>query len=274
MSKTLPIFLLAAVLCLGCGAALAQDRNAGPSPVISDNLPDLGYVVLRGRTPDPKCPGFSLTHAVAYPFGTGAPALDDALSSEANDKILSLSKFSVQYDDNTCPDPSDLGDASEVLGTFVASSPSADYVSILRTDFVSTAGAAHPSTDYSARSYKVSEARQLDLRDVFPDLDASLPKLWARLVADWCSTYESGTIPSYYNVEDAHTCSSKNVPPPESFSGANPPLTAVGFALLTPEGLTLNLGEYGGQSRVDGNPDLRLPKDFLIGIGARAEIWQ
>jgi hypothetical protein len=263
------------MLFVGAGAFADVDLKTA-TPTIADNLSNLSYTVLRSGYPDQSCPKVVASVSVTYPFSTGVEAADVLLQKEALEILTDVVQRNLEIEPEICS--GETGErGSEISSNFSAASPtsapSPPRLSILTETFYYIFGSAHPSTVHRAVNIDVAGDKIMDLADVFPDVSSAMPKLWANLVQRWCEVYDFDALPSYYEMDEQYTCSSKDIPLPAAMDAARPAFEAMGIAVLNSEGITVTLGEYGGMSRADGFPFITLPKSLLVSIGADPKIW-
>ncbi|MDR1041048.1 MAG: hypothetical protein LBR80_12975 [Deltaproteobacteria bacterium] len=152
------------------------------------------------------------------------------------------------------------------VGSLPAELPGKAYSVLWRRD--SNTGGAHPVFDYVSQTLK-ADGTELLASDLFPDPAKSLPLLWKRIFADTCAK-GNGTAASYYGSPE---CGSQAPPLPEALvPGAT--LDGLGHALLTTQGLILNLDPYEGWSWADGEMAVEIPTADLIAMGADPKLWQ
>jgi hypothetical protein len=269
-------FVLVAVifgLTILCNPQLSQAENIelyGLEPTIGVELPNLGYTTLRSTTPDEKCKDYSYEVGVAYPFGTGSAELDKILADNAALKLKDITK----QDFDTCPKADDRERLTSVKRiTFMATSPSKNYLSLLFTNFSFNPLDAHPSTTTEALVYDLRTAKTLELSDIFEDAPKIMPGLWTTVISAWCEKGHN-TIPYYYEIEEpANTCGAEIPPLPDKFENEVIPFSSLGKVSLTPDGLTINLDPYEAWSYADGSAQIDISKQELINMGAHKEIW-
>ncbi|MDR1308998.1 MAG: hypothetical protein LBL95_03730 [Deltaproteobacteria bacterium] len=244
------------VLTLALLLPLAQTRPAlaemdglyGLTPTIGPELPNLGFVTLRGTFPDPQCPALSNSVGLAYPIGIGARELERALGAEARASFSEL----AGNENGFCPEPGEefpSSRTSETRVSFTARAPGRNHLSILTTTYAFGIGAAHGGS--------FSEA---------------IPRLWDYMAKGWCVVSPHGTLPSFYELPDSKRLSG-NPPLPRALRAARVPFSALGKVILTPEGMTVSLDPYEGWSFADGPSSLDIPRNVLLRLGADRGLW-
>jgi hypothetical protein len=216
------------------------------------------------------CPTQGYDISLSYPTGIG----DEDLDEMNRDRFweIFLEERDVAIENSQCPaDPKEAAPGrSEFKLTFKADAPSPGYLSVLYEEFSFPAGAAHPNTELYSATYIIAEGRTMDLVDLFPDVKKSTPLFWAYLGPKWCAL-KKGTVPSFYGSGE---CPANGVPTlPEAYKGDDLILPDLGNPVLTPQGLTLNLGAYEAWSHADGPQTLTIPLAELVKIGADPKIW-
>ncbi|MDR2302000.1 MAG: hypothetical protein LBF38_08185 [Deltaproteobacteria bacterium] len=244
----------------------------GLNPQIESGLNKMGFTTLRGYVPDGKCQGFFNQVGVTYPFGTGSAALDKILADAAKadfDKYLNTPMES-------CPENVDATDTpvAQHRKTFTATTAGKKYLSFFFSVFEEIPFAAHPSSASSAVVYDLQSAKPIELGALFDDPKKAMPELWAYVAKGWCSQ-DKDTLPSYYNLgDDDSACGSKTPPLPSTFNADPVPFTALGAVTLTPKGLTIQIDALDAWAYSDGPGTFEVPKDYLVSIGAKKEVWE
>lgn len=257
-------------------AALARDDqataesflNIAPGNWISADLPGVGPRTIKHMETAPDCPGNSLTIAIHYPQGLG-PDIDRLVEQTARDEMAA--RLAEVKDGGFCE--------ADICGglscgawtadeTFAAHSPSPGYLSILFTEYSYTGG-AHPNTEHRALNFR-PDGRPMELRDLFPEPDKSVPRYWDIVYAKWCAEHPYKFPLHYSALQECGTDSPDN---PNTFAGAET-LDDLGRLAFTPFGATMVLGPYESGSYATGTVLLDLPKEDLIGIGADPAIWK
>ncbi|MDR3134956.1 MAG: hypothetical protein LBU69_02545 [Deltaproteobacteria bacterium] len=262
------------VVLLGAPTSQAQYEDLyGLAPEIGLELPNLGYVTLRGNVPDAKCQGFFNRVGITYPTGTGYPDLDATLAKAAgNDDFQALANSDV----DRCPSSDETVDTNFTSHrkTFRGTSPGKKYLSFLYTTFKESYYAAHPSTTTDSVTYDLTTLKAIELSDLFDDPKKAIEGLWPYVAKGWCDKGQ-GTLPNYYGLAEAdNACGAKTPPVPETIKSDTVPFSALGKVILTTEGLTVHLDAYDAWDYATGPADLDIPKDFLASIGAKKDIWQ
>ena len=158
-----------------------------------------------------------------------------------------------------------------------ASSPSPEVISILYTIVRDYFMVNNPSFDYWSAAYHVEDGRLVSLGDVFPDREASLPLFWNLAARRFCETAGSayGSPPVFYGYRGI--CpgpdSEEDLPLPEALISPDLTLPDLGFPLLTPEGLTLNLNPYQSWGVAMGPASIAITIAELEAMGANMSIW-
>ncbi|MDR1110490.1 MAG: hypothetical protein LBP92_07320 [Deltaproteobacteria bacterium] len=267
------------VLTLALLILLAQTRPApaemdglyGLTPTIGPELPNLGFVTLRGTFPDPQCPALSNSVGLAYPIGIGARELERALGAEARASFSEL----AGNENGFCPEPGEefpSSRTSETRVSFTARAPGRNHLSILTTTYAFGIGAAHGGSFSEAVTYDLRTGERLELWDLFADPAEAVPRLWDYVAKGWCVVSPQGTLPSFYELPDSK-CFSGNHPLPKALGAARAPFSALGKVILTPEGMTVSLDPYEGWSFADGPSSLDIPRNVLLRLGADRELW-
>jgi hypothetical protein len=273
MKKPLPPVLLAAWLLLA-PAALAQAEMADLSdivPTIGEELPNLGFVALRGTFPDPQCPALSNSVGLAYPIGIGSKELEKALGGMARASFGRLAGAA----NGICPEPGEPFPSQRTAETkisFMARAPGRNYLSLLTVTYELGIGAAHGGMSSDSVTYDLRSGEPIELWDLFADPALAVPALWAFMAKGWCEQSPQGNLPSVYGLPD-YQCQAGSPPLPEALKAAKTPFSALGKVLLAPEGLTIELDPYDAWSYADGPAWLDIPKDVLLGLGADKTIW-
>jgi hypothetical protein len=165
----------------------------------------------------------------------------------------------------------------EINRHFSAFSPSPEIISFVFTTTKSSPGPGHDASILKSASYDLKTARELTLDDVFIDPKKSISLLWPTIAERWCEHDHNSrkTFPRFYKLPDgANNCAKvASVPLPDQLKA--PPYTfeKLGFAYLTPRGLTLELTgplSWGPDSAIF---DLNLDRNLLLKIGAKPEVW-
>ncbi|MDR2387226.1 MAG: hypothetical protein LBE80_06555 [Deltaproteobacteria bacterium] len=253
-------------------ASAQFDDLYGLNPEIESGLTGLGFTTLRGYLPDGKCQGFFNQVGVTYPFGTGSTALDKILADSAKADFDGFLKSQME----SCPENVDTTDTptAQHRKTFRATTAGKKYLSFYFSLFEEVPFAAHPSSGSSAVVYDLQTAKPIELGTIFVDAQKAMPELWAYLVKGWCDQGK-GAMPSYYNLSSEEgSCGSKTPPLPDTFKADPVPFTALGATTLTPNGLSIQIDAIDAWSMADGPGTLEVPKDYLVSIGAKKEVWE
>ena len=272
-------FLAAALLiaALASPAAQAQELmenflNIESGNWISSSLPGVSPRTVKHQELAPDCPGNSLTVTLYYPQGLSAD-VDQLIEKSIQDKLAV--EIAEIKDDSFCGKDVCGGASCGAWSsdeTFAAHSPAPGYVSILFTDFSYTGG-AHPNTEYRVMNFKPDggpvKLKKMELKDLFPDPDKSVPLYWEYVYGKWCDEH-SYKFPAHYStMQDCGVDSPDN---PNIYEGAKT-LDDLGRLVFSPFGATIVLGPYESGSYATGTIMLDLPKEDLIKMGADPAIW-
>ena len=277
MKKILSI--LASVLLLAAPAALAQESaenfesflNIESGNWISASLPGVSLRTIKNQETAPDCSVNSLTVTLHYPQGLSAD-IDQLIEKRAKDKLAA--EIAEIKDGGFC-DKDMCGGLScgawSADETFAAHSPSPGFLSILFTEFSYTGG-AHPNTEYRVMNFKPvgqpTELRAMELKDLFPDPEKSVPLYWEYVYAKWCAKFPY-KFPLHYAGGD---CGTDSPDYPNTYEGAKT-LDDLGRLVFTPLGATMVLGPYESGSYASGTVMLDIRKEQLIAMGANPAIW-
>ena len=231
-------------------------------------FPNLQTKARQSKETSPDCRTNIISIVFHYPQGTGLADLDKKLETMAAEDVNRLIKSTK---DGFCAkdDCSSLSCGKwEAERRYAVYSPSAGYLSILFSDFLSFGG-AHPNREYRVLNYG-KDGTPLTLQDVFADPDKSAPLYWEYVYSRWCA--ENGyKFPLHYSM--MQPCEKEDDPEnPSSYKGTKT-IEDLGRLVFTPNGASLLLGPYESGSNATGTVVLDLPKDELIKMGASKAIW-
>lgn len=241
------------------------DGNRLPS-----NWPGLSAKKLERRLIAPKCPTNYQNFFSFYPQGLGNILLDGQIERQATERFnreLEERRQGGFCDQTTC------GSAScgfwGSTRTFEVHRPSANYVSVLFTDFSDTGG-AHPNTSYEGTTYSFLTGLPMNLMELFPQPQQSVPKYWEMVYKQWCDNVGTKFPLHYQNPEP---CGQPDtLANPNTFRWASD-LSDLGRLIFTPHGVSLVLGPYESGSYASGTVVLDFTREEMLAIGAAPSVW-
>lgn len=147
--------------------------------------------------------------------------------------------------------------------------PSANYVSILFSDYSETGG-AHPSTSYDGVTYNLATGQPMTLMELFPHPQQSVPKYWEMIYQRWCEN-AGYKFPLHYRKSEP--CGQPdNQSNPNTFAWAST-LTDLGRLVFTPYGASMVLGPYESGSNASGTVVMDFSRTEMLAIGASPAVW-
>lgn len=277
--------LMAALFWAGLTAAPLAAQNEADSPgflrtdpAVDDadgnrlpsNWAGLSAKRLERRLTAPKCRSNYHSFVYFYPQGFGNVVLDGAiekLASEAIEGEVEDRRQAGFCDQSVC------GSAScgfwGTNRTFEIHRPSANYVSVLFTDYRDTGG-AHPNTSYEGNTYSLQSGQPMSLLDLFPQPQESLPKYWEMVYKRWCENVGNKFPLHYRNPEPCGQPDSATNPNTYSWAAD---LADLGRLIFTPQGLSLVLGPYESGSHASGTVVMDFSREEMLAIGAAPSVW-
>jgi hypothetical protein len=245
----------------------------------SPNLKSLGAVTAKVATTSKNCPKISVDAVLSRPISSSSEVFDELSVFELRNELRAAVSNPLAFNDpSECQALAEQKDPAEFKRTFNAHSPSPGILSVAFTVFQSSPWAAHPSTAFEAVNFSLAENRKLTLNDVFPP-DANdgqvLEAVWAEAAKGWCAYNDNHTLPFFYQIDDDDLCKApEKAPLPPALAADRGSFEALGNAYLTSEGMVLALSADDGWSYAQGPSELKISKETLIKLGAKASVWQ
>lgn len=225
---------------------------------------------IQRQLTDSKCKSNYQDFVYYYPQGLGSLVLDAEIERLANQKLSR--DVEERRKGGFCRQ--DLcGSAScGAWGTsriFEIYKPSANYVSILYSDYSETGG-AHPATVYDGVTYNLATGQPMTIMELFPQPQQSVPKYWEMIYQRWCEN-AGYKFPLHY--QKSEPCDQPdNQSNPNTFAWASS-LADLGRLVFTPHGVSMVLGPYESDSNASGTVVMDFSRDEMIAIGASPAVW-
>ncbi|MDR2386725.1 MAG: hypothetical protein LBE80_03955 [Deltaproteobacteria bacterium] len=202
-------------------------------------LPNLRAFTLKEIWTHPRVSYLKVHLDINYPTNTGNEDLDQYFKSQL-DKDYRLMTENTNPNDGSChPDSC----ASAYTKLFEAFSPSPDILSLAFTFYRLPQGGASTSGRLEAHTYDLNSGAEMTLDQVFSEPKKSISLLWPMIARGWCEHRENNekVFPNFYKIRksSANCRRAENIPLPDQLR--SPPYTFenLGFAVLTPRGLSL-----------------------------------
>jgi hypothetical protein len=215
----------------------------------------------------PACPGMKIPFKVSYPQGLdGGGPVDGYLDSHGY--LLEVT-FGAFLKDQL----SQAGDCDALQGAFMSFTGrpyrvSERMVSIL---FVEETKGIIGQSPLGYEAFNLTAGGiELTVAGLFPDPGSSLPIIWGRIYRGICAVEGVDSLPDLYGGLPCPAPGMPGVPP--WLARADGTADALGHALITPLGLTVNLSptELG-----TGEPlFIDIPREELETMGANPDIWR
>lgn len=234
------------------------------------NMAGLTVKKLERRLTAPDCPGNYQDFVYFYPQGFGNVVLDGEIERQVTERFnrdLDERRQGGFCDQSVCGGASckDWGSSR----VFEVHRPSANYVSILYTDFSDTGG-AHPSTTYEGATYSLQTGQPMSLLELFPQSQQSVPKYWQMVYKQWCDNVGYKFPLHYQNSEPCGQPDSLSNPNTFTWAGS---LADLGRLVFSPHGASLVLGPYESGSNASGTVVMDFTQDEMIAVGAAPSVW-
>jgi hypothetical protein len=242
---------------------------------VAPGLDETKIVNFQATGPSLFCGGADAVVNVAYPVGPWPKELAILIRQEAIAEFQDRQKEWLYLEElGPCQDPEGseaLKGASSYTRSVRVEKSSANFLSVFFIQNNDMVGAAHPTTNFLARNYDLKTGQRVTLGELFPNLKEAGPKLWRGVAEAWLAS-EAAVLPSYYGTEWSEE--SKAIPPPPpQFLSPSALVADLGHAVLTSEGLTLALNGYEMGYYALGYYQLKIPKSFLLAMGANPKFW-
>jgi hypothetical protein len=284
-STSVKLAVLAAAFALIGASAGAWAQAAGDLRLdeagngYSQNLKSLGAVTAKVATASKICPKVSVAATLSRPISSSSEVFDELSVFELRGELRAAVSNPLAFNDpSECQALTEQKDPAEFQRTFKAYSPSPSVLSVVYTVFQSSPWAAHPSTSFEAVNFNLAENRKLTLNDVFPPEAKDgqvLEAVWAEAAKGWCAYNDHHTLPYFYQIDDDDLCKApEKAPLPAALAADRSSFQALGNAYLTSEGMVLALSADDGWSYAEGPSELKISKEALVKLGAKASIWE
>jgi len=293
----LELLLISAIVWIGLTAAIpltaqAQITGKTPSPEAEDagpgflrlspanedddgnrfplNWPTLTAKRLQRQLTSPSCSANYQNFVFFYPQGFGNAALDGEIERAVTD---SFSQAVEERRQNGFCGQTDCGSDScrgwNLTRTFEVHRPSANYVSILYTDYSDTGG-VQPGTAYEAANYDLSTGQPMSLLGLFAQPQESAPKYWEMVYKRWC---ENASVKFPLHYQNPEPCGAPDsLTNPNTYSWAST-LSDLGRLIFTPQGACLVIGPDESGPRIYRTVVMDFDKTELIAVGASPSVW-
>ncbi|MDR2386724.1 MAG: hypothetical protein LBE80_03950 [Deltaproteobacteria bacterium] len=270
---TLMVLLMANALRAQQAPAFTRPDENGN--YFGNELPNLRAVTLKTTWVHPKNPKVEVELDLSYPTSTGNNTLDRYFRSQL-DKEYELMISYANPDDEFCQETLCIGYLDR---HFEAYAPSPGIISIAYLSYQAVQGAGTGSPFVESSTYDLKSGRKLTLDDLFVDPKKSIPRLWPMIVQGWCEheNNDPKIIPSFYSndLSQGPTVCAKaeGLALPDRLKSGSYSFENLGFAFLTPRGLSLKLPGMMSWGPASAVYVLHIDRERLLKIGAKPQIW-
>jgi hypothetical protein len=241
------------------------------------SLPNLKAYTIKEAWPPANAKKFEIAFGPNCPAGAGGAAADQHLKTMADkEKNDFIAENAADDDLRLCLEEGNGCHASDSL-RFGAHSPSGDILSVSFVQEFSPAGAAGAAGSARGVNLNHRNSREAALSDLFPDLAAALPRLWARAAAGWRGRPGgSGKLSAFRDIPESSASRSAPgaIPLPSALISGPCSFEALGSGFLTSRGLTLRLAGSDAWGPPLAVFDLEIGKDELAAMGANPAVWR
>jgi hypothetical protein len=217
--------------------------------------------------------------SINYPVNVGDPKVDGFIEGLYKKMFDDAARQSLETLDDLLGDsdscPQTMVDTIIFQSSFKILSINKNIVSIISLINISS-GYFHPINGTRTFNIDTSGPKLLTLKDIFPDLNASLRRLWPYLANAYCAMREGGgTLPKFYGEAKCEPGGyGQSSPLPKGWAGAGADFQNLGGIVnLTPEGLRIELGAYDSWGYSTGPASVFIPKKEALDMGASPSMW-
>lgn len=244
-----------------------EDADGNRFPL---NWPTLSAKRLQKRLTSTNCASNYQDFVHFYPQGFGRGILNDMIEKAATDKFSQTVEDRLRdgfCSQTVCGSPACRRWSHTRI--FEVHQPSANYVSILYSDYSDT-GSAAPDITFDGASYNLITGHPMTLSELFIQPLDSVPKYWEMVYNHWCDNVGYKFPLHYQKLERCGV--PDNLANPNSFAWASN-LGDLGRLIFTPRGVSLVIGPHESGPNVAGTVVMDFEKEDFIAIGAHPSVW-